>query len=72
MLEYFLGGWKFISLDANGHFRGLGVGWETHKVLVQKLWCIFFGLGIEFFFFIVEAPFTYINIYGPCEGIVDI
>jgi exonuclease III len=37
--------WDFVGLDANGHSRGVVLGWNTMRIKISTTWVFDSGLG---------------------------
>jgi len=66
LLESWLPGWTFHSLDAMGRSEGLTLGTCNHTIKTLRVWGGRGCLGADIYSPTLEAKFRIINVYGPC------
>lgn len=65
ILESWLSGWLFVTLDVRGRLGGLAVGWNERTVKSLNSWGMESILGLNFSALELGEYFTIFNIYGP-------
>ena len=67
VLEHWLPGWAFETVDAAGRSGGLAIGWLTYQIRCENIWGFLVGLGIESYSRDTDRVFSVVNIYGPYQ-----
>lgn len=67
LLESWLLGWTFYTLDATGHSGGLALGVNTRSIRIFNTWGNSGHLGVDIYSFELDFELRVINIYGSCH-----
>ena len=64
-MEYILKGWTFLSVDAQGKYGGLLLGWKSRFFHLLNAWGVGSGLCASLFSLELNLDVSLVNIYGP-------
>jgi hypothetical protein len=62
----------FMGIDANGHSRGLVLGWLPSKIRILNSWALDSTIGTDIQIEGLGSDFRIVNIYGPYDTHVRI
>ena len=65
ILEIWMAGWSFVTLDVRGRSGGLAVGWKQSEAKLMNSWGRDSVLGVELLSTDLGTILSVINVYGP-------
>lgn len=67
LLETWLPGWSFHSLDTTGRLGGVALGINNQSIKLDRVWGGYGFMGVDIYSSTLESDYRIINVYGPCH-----